>query len=295
MKSGRRKFGERVIWAPTTITRYQLRYTAFFALVPIISSLLLFLLLYVFSSLNLYFLEAHGLILNEDVRAAYYNQMQMEVWSVAGYLGLQVLATALVAYFVMQWSTAPFLDAQRSVEAAIDNTGRIKPSRWFSESPTFDRLVWLFCLRIKSGGENPVNETIPPFGANLPFLAKFLLAFGALAFCNGYVTAIVLDSVYGRVVDLALHLLRQTSGSANHYFLAQQAMLRDANVAAGGFAMALYFLLGLQVSRYMGSMLFVFSRALHEDRFPITLRSSDLYQPLADRMNEARAKIPNKA
>jgi hypothetical protein len=38
-------------------------------------------------------------------------------------------------------------------------------------------------------------------------------------------------------------------------------------------------------------MIFVFSRSIQDDRFPITLRGNDCYRDLSALLNEARKKI----
>lgn len=272
------------------IAKYHIRYTLMLSAVPLICGSLLLMLVSMFSKLNLYFLEANGLLLDEQVRDAYYKQVEIEMFSVLGYLGFQVLVTAIVSLLVMRWATSPFSVAQKTVQRALDNPDTLKPaSHWLSESPMFDRMIWLFSLRVKSGGPNQIKEPVH-FGMNLPFLAKFTLSFGILSVCTGYVLSIIMDSVYKRIIDLALQLLR-TNRVSSHYFTAQQDMLQDANTFTTGLAMVCYIFLGWQISRYMATMLFVFSRAMHEDKFPISLRSTDLYLGLAETMNKARNKI----
>lgn len=272
------------------VQRYHLFYTFVLSVVPLCCGLLLLMLISVFSNLNLYFLESNGLILNEMVREAYYRQVEAEMISVTGYLIFQVFVTGIVSYLVMRWATAPFSSAIKMVKTAMESPDQLRPNpRWLSESPAFDRIIWLFSLRIKSGGENQVKEMVR-FGTNLPFFAKFLLTFGVLSVSTGYVLSIIMDSVYKRVIELALQLVK-TNNTVSHYFLAQQDILNDANTLMICVAMFFYFLLGLQISRYMATMLFVFSRAIYEDRFPITLRSVDLYTELADVLNKARNRI----
>ena len=275
--------------SPTS--RYHIHYTLLLSAVPLVCGLVLILLLSVFSKLNLYFLEANGMLLDEQVRDAYFKQVELETFSVVGYLFLQVFVTAIASFVVMRWATAPFTGAQKMIRQAMANPNALKPaSRWLSESPIFDRLIWLFCLRIKSGGENQVKTPLPSFGTNIPFLVKFLAVFITLSFSTGYVLSIIMESVYGRIVDLGLHLTKST-GATGHYFLAQQEMLQDANTLTTACALACYFVLGLSISRYMATMLFVFSKAVHQDRFPVTLRADDVYSELADTVNQARASI----
>ncbi len=273
------------------VQRYHLFYTFILSIVPLCCGLLLLMLISVFSNLNLYFLESNGLMLNEMVREAYFRQVESEMISVAGYLAFQVLVTSVVSFLVMRWATAPFSSAHKTVKTAMENPEGLRPSpRWLSESPAFDRIIWLFSLRVKSGGENQVKEMVR-FGTNLPFFAKFLLTFGVLSVSTGYVLSIIMDSVYKRVIDLALQLVK-TNSTVSHYFLAQQDILVDANTVMICLSMFIYFVIGFHISRYMATMLFVFSRAIYEDKFPITLRSVDLYTELAEILNKARNRIP---
>jgi hypothetical protein len=275
----------------TDVQRYHLFYTFILSIVPLCCGLLLLMLISVFSNLNLYFLESNGLMLNEMVREAYFRQVEAEMISVAGYLAFQVFVTSVVSFLVMRWATAPFSSARKMIKAAMENPDSLRPNpRWLSESPAFDRIIWLFSLRVKSGGENQVKEMVR-FGTNLPFFAKFLLTFGVLSVSTGYVLSIIMDSVYKRVIDLALQLVKSNS-TVSHYFLAQQDILIDANTLMICLSMFFYFIIGFQISRYMATMLFVFSRTIYEDKFPITLRSVDLYTDLADILNKARNRIP---
>lgn len=273
------------------ITKYHLKYTILLSAVPLVSGLVLLLLLSVFSKLNLYFLETTGMLLDNQLREAYFQQVQIETFSVVGYLLLQVCVTAVASYLVMRWATAPFTSAQRTIETALNKPDELRPaSRWSSESPTFDRLIWLFSLRVKSGGENQVKDSVSSYAMNLPFLAKFLLVYGTLSVSTGYVLSIIMDSIYKRIIELAVHLTKSTGGTG-HYFLAQRDMLQDATTLTVGVALVCYFFLGLSISRYMATMLYVFSRAVYEDKFPITLRSTDLYTGLAQSMNTAKRRI----
>ena len=280
-----------VIFAPLSkVQRYHIRQSIFLASVPLICGTLLLFLLWIFTKLNLFFLESSGMAFDEQIREAYFKQVEIETYGVVGYLLLQVSVSLVASFLVMRWATAPFSSAQLMVEKAMKNPGDLKPSaQWLSESPGFDRVIWAFCLRVKSGGENQV-KSLPQFGLNIPFLIKFVLTYGTLSVSTGYVLSIIMDSVYKRVVDLALQLVK-SKGISGHYFIAQQEILQDANNITIVMAMLIYIYMGFQISRHMSSMLFVFSRSIKEDRFPIYLRSGDLYTGLADTLNEARRKI----
>ena len=206
---------------------------------------------------------------------------------------LQLAVTAVVSVVVMRWASAPFMNAIRTLETAISNPEKLKPAnRLFSESPFFDRVVWLFALRVKNGGENQIKAGHPPFTSNIFFLIKFWATFSVLSTITGLLMGTIITSVYEKIISLALNLLRtQSLSTSEHYFAAQQEVLYDVTNITTGVSIVIYFLIGLHISRYMATMIFVFSRALEQDRFPIQLRAYDVYQSLGAVMNKAREKI----
>lgn len=276
------------------IHRYHIRQALILSLIPLLCGVVLALLMYVFAKLNLYYLEANGLLLDRQVRNAYYSQVALEITGVTGYLLLQLLATTFVSFVVVRWATAPFRSAMHLVKTALCHPENLRPvSRWLTESPVFDQVVWLFCLRIKSGGDNRLPGKIPHFRVNLHFYLKFLVAGVVLSVVTGYTMGIIFGSVYRRIVDLALHLVQETS-SMPHYLSAQEEVLTDATTLLTGFSLVLFAVVGLFIARYMATMIYVFARSIQEDSFPITLRSSDVYGELAQLLNEAREKIRQK-
>jgi hypothetical protein len=259
--------------------------------IPVICGAILVLLFTVFTHLNLYFLEAQGLILDQQVRDAYHTQVTLELLSVIGYVLLQLGVTLVVSILVMRWASSPFANAKRMIHTALRDPGSLKPqSRWFSESPAFDQMIWKFCLRVKNGGESETRRPSRFSVTNYPFLLKFFVTFTALSVCTGYVMSIIVDTVYLRIVSLALQLVK-TNRQVGHYFLAQQEILQSTVNFTILLSLFLYFLIGLGISRYMATMIFVFSRAIHDDNFPLTLRASDIYGDLAVVMNEARGQL----
>jgi hypothetical protein len=287
------RFANRTVIAPLgPVGRYHLRSSLFLTCVPFLCGIVLLLLLMVFAKLNLYYLESNGFPVDEQLRDAYYVQVQTETLGVAGFLLLQLAVTSVVSIVVMRWASAPFLNAARTLQTAITNPDRLKPqNRWLSESPFFDRVMWLFALRVKNGGENQVKEN-PRFIANLFFLVKFWVTFTALSVVTGYFMGIIIGSVYEKIIALALELVKAKSLPASqHFFAAQQDILRDAVTITTGLSLVIYFFIGLGISRYMTTMIAVFARTLEEDRFPVQLRSDDVYHGLASVMNRAREKI----
>jgi hypothetical protein len=258
--------------------------------IPILCGMILLLLIYVFAELNLYFLEANGLVIDSQVREGYFEQVIMEMGDLIGYLGLQLLTTFVAAVVVMRWATAPFTSAHKNLKLVIENKEpAVGRARWFSESPVFDELIGNFALGVRTG---EMKAAVKPqgFGNNYPFLLKFMLTFGVLSLSTGYVMSIIMSSVYRRIVEIALQTVKSTQ-FVGHYFNAQLEILQKANYFTVGLSLVLYGILGWQISRYMGMMIFKFSRAIHEDKFPIALRSSDVYLELAETLNEGRRRI----
>lgn len=275
----------------TAADRYQIKCILLLVSIPLFCSVILLLLFYVFAELNLYFLEANGLILNEQVREGYFQQLGIEISDVIGYLGLQLLATFVAAVTVMRWASAPFSEALKTMKAALEGKEAPQPgySRWLSESPSFEKVIGQFSKGVRTGKKESISKP-QAFATNYPFLLKFVLTFGTLSLSTGYVLSIVMDSVYSRIVALALQIVK-TNQFVGHYFVAQQDILKTANTFTVALSLLLYFIVGLQISRYMGTMISVFSRAIYEDRFPITQRGTDIYNDLAEALNEGRRRL----
>lgn len=288
------KFASRNLTKPLgPVARYNLRNTLLLTSVPFLCGIILLLLLTVFAKLNLYFLESNGLVILDEIRDAYYSQVQSETMSVAGFLVMQLVVTAIVSIVVMRWASAPFTNAAITLRTAIDNPEGLRPTnRWLSENPYFDRVIWLFALRVKNGGSNQAKVPRTSMAPNLLFLVKFWLTFAVLSVVTGYFMGFVLGSVYEKIIALGLTLVKSSNlSNSQHFFAAQQEVLQDATTITMAVSLAFYFVIGLNISRYISTMMFVFSRALEEDRFPVQLRTDDIYHGLASAMNEARAKI----
>lgn len=271
------------------VRRYQLLNAIYLTTVPLICAFLLVLLIFVFARLNLYYLESNGLIVNDEVREAYFDQVNLVVFGELWYFAGLLVFTFILSMVVMFWATAPFVDAEKLINGVMEKPDSIKPSpKWLSESLVFDRFVWLFALQVKNRKSNDLPEEIraPRIQLNFLFLAKFLACFSVISIVTGYALGILLTSIYEKIVDLALHLV-QNAKVISHYFLAQQEILQDATTLLTVISLVVYLLLGLHISRYMSTMTFVFARAIKERRFPIYLRSYDVYHSLANTLSVA--------
>jgi hypothetical protein len=288
------KFASRNLTTPLgPVARYNLHNTLILTSVPFLCGVVMIMLLNVFAKLNLYFLESNGLIILDEIRDAYYSQVQTEAMGVAGFLIAQIGVTAIVSIIVMRWASAPFTNAAITLRTAIDNPEALRPAnRWLSENPFFDRVIWLFALRVKNGGDNQVKTPEVSLTPNLFFLVKFWLTFAVLSVVTGYFMGFVIGTVYEKIIGLGLTLVKTTNlSSSQHFFAAQQEILQDATKITMILSLLIYFVLGLRISRYISTMMYVFTRAVEDDRFPVRLRSPDIFHGLADAMNEARAKI----
>ena len=276
--------------------KYNLRHVLYLAAIPIICAAAFVALLSIFSKLNLYYLQSNGLIVDDQIRTAYFHQVEMRIWEVLWYFLAQVLVTIIVGAVCMKWANAPFVSAEKMVLKTISDPDSLKPgAKMLSESLVFDRFVWQHCLRIRSGGPNTLQDLkLPNLGVNYLFLGKFYLVFGALSLLTGSVMGIIINTVFDKIVNLAINLV-QNANVMTHYFVAQQEILKDAAFAMTILSLLFFFVIGLQISNYMSKMIFVFCRTMKEDRFPVQLRNGDIYDGFADALNKSWTVIQKKS
>jgi hypothetical protein len=95
------------------------------------------------------------------------------------------------------------------------------------------------------------------------------------------------------MIALAFGLLFKSANlnAAQHFFFAQREVLQEAVSATAIVSLFLYLVIGVQISRYMTSMILVFTRAIEEESFPVRLRYNDTYHSLANTINRAYEKI----
>lgn len=279
-------------WSLNVIQKYRLFYTALLTMVPVTCSFILTLLLIIFAKLNLYFLEARGLIINPMVRDGYYVQLLLEIVPVFWYFVALIALTFLLSYIVMGWAMAPFKNAEILLRTALDKPELLRSqSKWLSESWGFDKTIWTLAKQVQEGKANPeAYANLPRVAPNLPFLGKFIFIYTLISFMTGYILGIFFNTIYYKIVSLALQLIA-TKEMIGHYFLAQEEILSDALMLMIVLSFAIYVVIGRSISNYMGTMIYVFCRAIRDQRYPLQLRRSDVYFSLADAVNAASQKI----
>ena len=280
------------ITAPlSAVTKYQLLRSLLLAAVPFICGLLVFSLLYVFTVLNLFYLEANGLFVDDQIRDAYNMQMEGELIDLGWLFLAQVLVTWTVGFVTLRWATSPFTKAARMLTRTMNEEKVVPENDILSESMRFDHYIWQFVLRLRTGSPNTLqNDKLSASFLNYTFLAKFLVCFSILSFLLGEVTSVFVSSVYQRIVTMAL-LLLQNPKNIGHYFLAQQEVMLNVAKIIGIISFLLYLIIGIRISHRMSTMIYVFSQSIKNDAFPIFLREGDIYHKLAEILNIAHEKL----
>lgn len=268
---------------------YQVKCALLLTSVPLFCTLTLTALLFFFAQLNLYYLENAGLIVSEQIRQAYYAQMQLELADVSWFIGVLVLLTFLASLIVMNWAVSPFVNAERILRKSLDAPeAKRKENDWLSESPAFHHVIWGLSQRLadKTYPYDRIDE--PKYKFNLRFMLKFVLSFYAVSLITGYMLEIVLNTVYLKIVNMAIALVRLNDRS--YYFVAQEELLKTGGYFMVILSCIVYLLIGIGVTRYMSNMVFVFTRAVKEHHFPLKLRDSDIFHSLAGAISEVAEK-----
>ena len=277
------------------IQSYKLRYAIYLTLVPLFSTAVLLVQLLIFSMLNLYYLEGNGLIIDVQVREAYYDQVIQEILPVTFNVFCVIIANFFVSLIVMNWAVSPFTHAEKVIRAfdGKNPPGKTQHS-WVSENVLLDRAVLAF-LRETATGEpqKEFQRKTPGFKLNLSFLARFGLVYASLSMLTGYVLGLLLNRAFTKVVSLAINIF-QGHFIRGHYFTAQEEVLNLGVTTSIVASVIVYVLIGYHVAKYMSTMVMVFHRAFKEKRYPIYLRKSDIYHSLAEAVNE-KAKPNTKA
>ena len=271
------------------VRSYQLKCTFLLTAVPFVCLLVLTVLLFNFAQMNLFFLENQGVLLGEELRQAYFDQVQLELNDVVWLIAALCALTFGVAYMVMGWAVSPFLNGERVLRKAMAAPATSQPETdWLSESPPFHTVIWGLCNRLQDPNYSPTVMKKPQYRFNWRFFSKFVLSFCAVSVATGWVLGVMLSSVYTKIVSLAITLMHMRG--EGHFFVAQEQMLRSGvafTVLLSGITFAL---IGYYVTVYMSNMQFVFTRAVREKHFPLELRDSDIYHSLASAISEVAEK-----
>lgn len=273
------------------ILRYQLRKALLLTTVPMIVIIFLMVIMSVFVKLNIYYLEASGVPINDQIRYAYFDRVINEVLGASEYVGQLLASIFIVSFILMRWAISPFTRAERYIRKNVLNETSWSETKFanFSEFPEFDKIVHQFVTACRTNTVTKVETTIPKVPWNVRFFAKFFAAFTCLSLLSGKILASIFFLAYDRVVSLSLSLV-PAQKLASHYFIAQQEILRDTVDFGVYTSILLYMILGRQISNYMANNIFIFARAISEQRFPIVLRKRDVYVGLADTLNKSFLK-----
>lgn len=264
---------------------YRVRYTLLLSSVPVFCAIVLTGVLFLFAQLNLYFLETGGLVVNEAIRQAYFDQIMMEFGDVWQLLAALWAAAIIVSWFMMSWATSPFVQGEKLLRLAIGKKSLGDESNlWLSESPDFTRVVCRLGRRLEEPTFAFDDFPEATYQFNFIFFAKFLLVFYLISLITGYVLTSVFDAVYLKNVSLALNLIKMRE--FGHYFVAQENILRNISWSTCAISCLAYFIIGVSITRYMSNMQFVFKRAIRERHFPLRLRDSDIYHSFAATISE---------
>lgn len=273
------------------VESFKLRFAFLISIIPVVSALIPFSLILVFSKLNLYYLEGNGVLIDPQVRTAYYDQVITEVLPLLGYFGVLLLLSVPIGWIVMNWVTYPFVVAENSLKKVLESGERVSVnSSWQTESADFDETVQAYITSVV-GKENPkkLQEPVIRYSLNYKFLFKFVAVFLPLSLISSLALRILIESVYGKIVSLALNLLHGRT-IQSHYILAQQEVLEDAQRIMFIVSLLAYALFGRFLSHHISTMIYVFTRAMRESKFPIRLRPTDIYHQLAETLNSLHAK-----
>ncbi len=277
------------------VRRYQLQCALFLTSVPMACSAILMGLLYCFAQLNLYFLENGGLIISAEIRQAYHDQVRLELFDVLLYLGMLYVLTFVASFVTMVWAISPFVNAERALKNLLNSKSSNAEIQWMSECPELLRATQCLALRLKDPKSSLDAVEEPKYSFNFRYFSKFVLVFFGVSTATGCVLGIVLNTVYLKIVNLAITLVGMNH--RGYYFLAQEELLNIGVTVMTAASGLIFCVIGLYVTSYMSNMSFVFARAIKLQHFPLKLRDSDIYHGLADTISEvaARAGLSKKS
>lgn len=267
------------------VQAYKLRYAVYLTCVPAVVTLVMSLQLVIFGQLNLYFMEGSGLIIHDQIREAYYDQLIQVMLPLTGYLAGLIIACFVVSLMVMNWACSPFSRAQKMVKECLEGKEPVMPNVWSSEGAVVEENIFKLMRAVYK--KIPLNE-VKFHPRRNPISIGFLLRFGAIYLIISIVTGVVLgtllNSVHSKVVSLALNLI--PNKLSTHFFTAQEEVLSSGTLVLFICALFTYFFIGYHIAKYLNVMSMVFSTIIREQRFPVRLRRTDIYHDLANTINE---------
>jgi hypothetical protein len=273
------------------VQSYKLKYSLFLTMVPMFTTLILVVQLFIFSMLNLYYLEGNGLIVDEQVREAYYHQVIGEVIPMSIYVLFIIIANFALGYVVLSWAVSPFVCAEKKIRGFTGkNIATNNANHFLSENSLIDAAVNSFLSELETGKRHPeLDNKAPLFKLSVSFLARYLAIFAFLSVMTGYALGLLLNVTFMKVVSLALNVAHGQV-IRGHFFTAQSEVLELGVTISIITSIMAYLFIGYIIAKYMSTMVMVFHRAFQERRFPIHLRKTDIYQSLAEAINE-KAKL----
>lgn len=270
---------------------YKMRAASAIAFVPFFTAVFLLCLVFIFLRLNLYHLEALGLVINDQIRGAYFDLIFREVIAELPKVGIFIAAIFCLGFIVVNWAVSPFVRAERLIRNRC-LSGKYREFRYdvhFSENKTFDTLVNDFVMQVEDGLPLEADNRVIRRRLQWRFLFEYIVVFGLVSAISGAVFSSIFLTVYERVVSLGLQLV-MVRNLRGHYFNAQQELLTDVLNFSITFSFLAYVWIGLAIRRHLSINLFVFSRVIAERRFPIPMHSRQTYYGLADALNRAFLK-----
>jgi hypothetical protein len=270
------------------VRRYQIKCSFLLTTVPLLCLVILTVMLLNFAQMNLFFLENKGLLVGEEFRQAYFDQVQLEMGDVVWFIAALYFLTLGISYMLMGWAISPFVNGEKVLRQALNKSGELaNENDWLSESPRFHNMIWGLAQRL-TNDKYPFDNGIAKYEFNWRFFIKFIVSFFAVSIATGYVLGMMLSSVYTKIVSLAIELVHMRA--EGHFFVAQENMLKSGVTFTVLLSSFTYILMGYYVTVYMSNMQFVFIRAVKEHHFPLELRNSDVYHSLASAVSDVAEK-----
>jgi hypothetical protein len=106
------------------VRAYQLRCSFLLTAVPLLCLVVLTALLFNFAQMNLFFLENKGMLIGEELRQAYFDQVQLELHDVIWFVVALYFLTLGISFMVMGWAVSPFVNGEKVLRQALANSDK---------------------------------------------------------------------------------------------------------------------------------------------------------------------------